>query len=281
MLAAMIQKKLISRLLLVFHFVRSLLQSRADLALESLALRQQVAVLKKANPRPRLSAFDRGFWLVLRRIWPNWAKTLIIVKPETVVGWHRKGFRLRWNFISRRGKKRGCPRIKNEIRELIRRMAHENSTWRAPRIHGELLNLGFKVSERTVSRYMPKRRPTDDQLKRWKTFLKLHAKGIAATDFFVVPTTTFRMLYVWFVIEHGRRKIISFNVTYHPHSEWVIQQLREAFPWEAAPRHLIFDRDSIFSPAVVRAMKSFDIKPARTAYKSPWQKETAMTKTKR
>ncbi len=208
---------------------------------------------------------------MLRRIWPNWTKTLIIVKPETVVGWHRKGFRLRWDFISKRGKKRGRPRIDKEIRELIRRMAYENSTWRAPRIHGELLKLGFKVSERTVSRYMPKRKPTDDQLKKWKTFLKLHAKGIAAMDFFVVPTATFRMLYVWFVIEHGRRRIISFNVTYHPHSQWVIQQLREAFPFEEAPRHLIFDRDSIFSSAVVSAIKSFDTKPARTAYRSPWQ----------
>jgi len=243
--------------------------------MENLSLRQQVATLKKDNPRPRLNTFDRAFWVALRKIWPRWKESLLIVKPETVVGWHRRGFRFRWAFISRRGKKRGRPNINKEIRELIRRTAFENSTWGGPRIHGELLKLGFDVSERTVSRYMPKRKPTDDQIKRWKTFLKLHSEGIAAMDFFTVPTVTFRMLYVWFVIEHGRRKVVHFNVTSHPDSLWVIQQLREAFPYEEAPRHFIFDRDAIFSPAVVHAVKSFGTKPARTSYRCPWQNPVA------
>jgi putative transposase len=196
---------------------------------------------------------------------------LIIVKPETVVGWHRKGFRLYWRHISRSGRKRGRPRTDEEIRRLIRRMALENTGWGAPRVHAELLKLGFQISERTVSRFMPKREPTDDQLKRRKSFLKLHAEGIAAMDFFTVPSATFRMLYVFFVIHHESRRILHANVTSHPLSGWVIQQLRDAFPYDQVPRHLIFDRDSIFSPSVIHTVKSSDIRPARIAYRCPWQ----------
>jgi putative transposase len=261
--------------MLFVRFVRSLVRLRADLALENLALCQQVAVLKKDNPRPQLTPFDRAFWMLLRKIWPRWKESLHIVKAETVIGWHKKGFRLHWAFISRRSKKRGRPRTDKEIVELIRRMATENPTWGAPRIHGELLKLGLTVSERTVSRYLPKRKPSDDQLKKWRTFLNLHAKGIAAMDFFTAPTATFRVLYVWFVIDHERRKILHFNVTANPTSEWVIQQLREAFPYDEGPRHLIFDRDSIFSRRVVHTVKSFGTKPTRTAYKSPWQNPVA------
>ena len=268
-------KRLVSRLMLFVRFVCSLFRPRADLALENLALRQQVAVLKKENPRPQLTPFDRAFWMMLRKIWPRWKESLHIVKAETVIGWHRKGFRFHWAFISRRGKKRGRPRTDKEIVELIRRMASENPTWGAPRIHGELLKLGLTVSERTVSRYLPKRKPSDDQLRKWRTFLKLHAEGITAMDFFTVPTATFRVLYVWFVNDHARRKILHFNVTAHPTSEWVIQQLREAFPYDEGPRHLIFDRDAIFSHRVVHTVKSFRCKPTRTAYKSPWQNPVA------
>ena len=264
-------KIIILRLKAFIQSTFSALQPRSDLAVENIALRQQVAVLKKENPRPRLTLFDRLFWVWLYRHWSHWKDALVIVKPETVIGWHRRGFRIYWAFISRRGKKPGRPRIGKEIRDLIRRMARENVTWGAPRIHAELKKLGFDVSERTVSRYMPKRKPSDDQIKKWKTFLKLHAKGIAAMDFFTVPTVTFQTLYVFFIINHESRKILHFNVTSHPYSGWVMQQLREAFPYDEACKYLIFDRDSSFSPDVVRAMKSFGIKPGRTAYKSPWQ----------
>ena len=157
-----------------------------------------------------------------------------------------------------------------DIRELIRRMASENG-WGAPRIHGELLMLGFDVSERTISRYLRglHRRPGARQT--WLTFLRNHREAIAAMDLFVVYTVKFRLLYVLFVIHHGRRQIVHFKLTEHPTAAWVVQQLREAFPYDSAPRHLIFDRDSIFSVEVVRAMKAIRIKPARTAYRSPWQ----------
>ena len=271
----MMLMRIVLRLMPLMKAVRSGFLARADLAIENLALRQQVATLKKENPRPRLTMFDRLFWVWMLRFWAGWKDALIIVKPETVIGWHRRGFRIYWNFISRRGKKKGRPCTDKEIRELIRRMASENPTWGAPRVHGELLKLGFDVSERTVSRYMPKRKPREDQIKKWKRFLKLHAEGIAAMDFFAVPSAMFHVLYVWFVIEHGRRRILHFNVTSYPDSLWVIQQLREAFSYEESPRHFIFDRDAIFSPAVVHAVKSFGTKPARTSYRCPWQNPVA------
>jgi len=263
-------KIIISWLQIICWFLRLLFQTRANLLIENIALRQQLAVLKKDNPRPRLSQFDRFFWVLLHRIWTKWSEPLIIVKPETVVGWHRKGFKLFWTRKSKK-KDLGRPRIDKEVRELILRMAFENPGWGAPRIHGELLKLGLDVSERTVSRYMPKRPPSEDQLRKWKVFLKLHAQGIAAMDFFTVPTVTFKMLYVWFVVHHASRKILHFNISYHPHSAWVIQNLKEAFPWNESPEYLIFDRDSKFSRAVVQTIKSFDIKPVRTAYRRPWQ----------
>jgi transposase InsO family protein len=154
-------------------------------------------------------------------------------------------------------------------------MVTENSTWGAPRIHGELLMLGFDVSERTISRYLPQRRLRPDAVARWLVFLRNHRDAIAAMDFFVVPTVTFRILYVWFAIEHGRRRVLRFDVTDHPAAAWVIQQLRETFPFDTAPRHLIFDRDSTFSAQVVATVRSFGIKPTRTAYRSPWQNGVA------
>ena len=152
-----------------------------------------------------------------------------------------------------------------EVRALIRRMATENPTWGAPRIHGELLMLGFDVSERTVSRYMPRHPPRPDAIQCWLVFLRNYRDAIAAMDFFTVPTLTFSILCLWFVIAHRRRRILRFEVTEHPAALWVIQQLREAFPYDTAPRYLIFDRDSIFSPHVVSTVKSFGIRPSRTA----------------
>ncbi len=253
-----------------FQTILAIFQPRSELVLENLALRQQLSVLKSENPRPKISRFDRIFWVWLRRLWPRWKNALIIVQPETVVVWHRKGFKLYWNAISKKGKRRGRPRKDMEIRDLIRRMASEN-TWRAPRIHAELLKLGFYVSERTVSRYLPKGQPDQDKIAKWKAFLRNHGDGIAAMDFFTVPNVTFMQLYGFFIISHKRRKIIHFAATFNPSAEWVAQQLRNAFPYDTAPKYLIFDRDSIFSAYLVRVVKSFGIKPVRTSYKSPWQ----------
>ena len=211
-----------------FAAVRVFFRGRSDIALEVLALRQQVAVLKRKQPRPRLNPSDRFFWAILRRCWSRWRDVLVIVRPETVVGWHRAGFRLYWRWRSRpRG---GRPKITEEIRVLIRRLAEENPGWGAPKIHGELQKLGFIVAERSVARYLRVIRWRGDPAKRWLTFLQNHREAIAVLDFFTVPTLTFKLLYCFFVIEHGRRRILHFNVTRHPTAEWVVQQLREAFP---------------------------------------------------
>ena len=191
-------------------------------------------------------------------MWSKWKGSLIVVAPETVVGRHRAGFRLYWRWLSLALKPIGRKKLPKEIRELIFRMVAENPTWGAPRIHGELLMLGFDVSERTISRWM-RRAPRDpERAKRWLAFLRNHREAIAAMDFFTVPTITFGMLYCFFIIGHDRRRILHFNVTRHPTSAWVVQQLRQAFPFDSAPRFLIFDRDAKYGlevPAAIRSMK--------------------------
>ena len=214
--------------------IRVFFRSRSDTALEILALRQQVAVLKRKRRRPRVSSLDRLFWAILLQLWPRWAEVLVIVKSKTVVGWHRAGFRLYWRWRSRpRG---GRPKITAEIRRLIRRMAEENAGWGAPKIHGELQKLGLELSERTVARYLRHIRRRGDPGKTWLTFLHNHREVIAAFDFFTVPTLTFQLLYCFFVIEHRRRKILHFNITSHPSAEWVVQQLLRLFP---TPAHTV------------------------------------------
>src|ERR1017187_2135498 len=249
--------------------------TRRTLLLENLVLRQQLAVLKRKHPKPRLDAFDKRFWILARRFWSGWRQALIVVSPETVVGWHRAGFRLYWSAISKTRRVLGRKRISKQVRDLIFRMVVENLTWGVPRIHGELMMLGFDVSERTISRWM-RRAPRDPkQAKRWLAFLRNHREAIAAIDFFTVPTVTFRLLYCFFVISHDRRQILHFSVTRHPTSTWVIQQLREAFPFVADPRFLIFDRDSKFSFEVAAAVRSLEMKPVRTSIESPWQNGVA------
>ena len=266
------RRSLLFVLKLVLHAIRALARCRADLVLVNLALRQQVAVLAQERPSPILDDCDRGFWVALRSRWAGWARRLVIVKPATVIDWHRRRFSQHWAKISQ-PKQPGRPPVTEEIRELIVRMAANG--WGAPRIHGELIKLGFSVSESSVSRYMPKRPVEPDQVQRWLTFLRNHADGIAAMDFFTVPTASLRVLYCWFVIEHGRRAVRHFSATYNPTSAWVLQQLREAFPYETAPRHLIFDRDTIFSKDVVRFVRTMGIKPCRTAFRCPWQNPVA------
>jgi putative transposase len=242
---------------------------------EVLALRQQVAVLKSKRPRPTLNRLDRFFWTTLRHIWPRWSDVLVIVKPETVVGWHRAGFHLYWRWRSR--PVGGRAKVGEEIRTLIRRMAAENSDWGAPKIHGELLKLGFKVAERTVARYLQRLRRRGDPAKHWLAFLANHREVIVAFVF-TVPTLTFQLLYCFFVIEHGRRRVLHFNITRHPTADWVVQQLREAFP-EAGPyRYAILDHDSKFDADVIAFLKATGLGPKRTSVQAPWQAERSVVR---
>ncbi len=257
--------------LLAISILRSLLalfRSREEQAIVELALRQQLAVYAHDRSRPRMSPLDRAFWVALSRLWPRWRESMVVVRPETVVRWHRQGFRRYWRSISTPGP--GRPPISKEIQELIVRMATENC-WRARKIQGELMKLGIRISLATIGRYLPKIKPDPTQRQRWRTFLKNHSDVIAGMDFFVVPTVRFRLLYVWFAIDHGRRRVLHFNVTESPTARWVIQQLRETFPDEPAHRYMIYDNDAIFSSAVTHAIKSFEIEPKRTAFRSPWQ----------
>ena len=260
---------MLESLLSLIAAVRVFFRNRSDTALEVLALRQQLAVLKRKRPQPPLNSFDRLFWTTLHRIWSRWTDVLVLVKPETVVGWHRQGFRLYWRWRSRpRG---GRPKITDEIRGLIRRLAEENPDWGAPKIHGELQKLGFVVSERSVARYLRRIRRRGDPGQRWLSFLQNHREVIAAFDFFTVPTVTFKLLYCFFVIEHGRRRILHFNITPHPTAEWVVQQLREAFPECAPYRYVILDRDATFDADVITLLKATGLKPKRTSVRAPWQ----------
>jgi putative transposase len=252
-----------------------LLHARRSLSLENLALRQQLAVLKRRHPRPRLNLLDKLFWVVVRRFWSGWQQSLIAVTPETVVRGHRCGFRLYWKLISKVRRRVGRQSTSKEVRELIFRMVVENPTWGAPRIHGELLILSFDISERAISRWM-KRAPRDPEpATRWLAFLRNHREAIAAMDFFTFPTITFSMLYCFFVISHDRRRILHFNVTKHPTSLWIVQQLREAFPFGSAPRFVIFDRDAKYGVAVPAAVRSLSVSPVRTSFESPWQNGVA------
>ena len=199
-------------------FLLRFLRSRQSLLIENLVLRQQLAVFKRQHSRPRLTPSDKIFWVLLRRFWSSWKAALIVVTPETVVRWHRSGFQLYWRFLSRVRKPVGRRPVTREIRDLIFRMVAENPTWRAPRIHGELVMLGFEVSERSVSRWMRRAPRRYDPGRRWLAFLRNHREAIAAMDFFSVPTLTFNVLYVFFLIGHDRRPILHFHVTCHPTS---------------------------------------------------------------
>ena len=191
------------------------------------------------------------------------------MKAGTVVGWHRKGFRLFWTWKIRSGKP-GRPAVSKEVRELIRTMSRENPLWGAPRIYGELLKLGIQIGETSVSKYMVRRRRPPSQT--WRTFLENHAKSMVSVDFFTVPTIRFQILYVFLVLAHERRRILHFAVTAHPTAEWTAQQLREAFPWDTAPRYLLRDRDRIFGEDFVDQVKAMGIKEVLSAPRSPWQR---------
>lgn len=254
--------------LLIAGFVHSLFRSRHQLILENLALRQQVAMLRQSVKKPRPSVADKFFWIVFSRYVDGWRKILCSLHPDTVVRWHRQGFRFYWRWKSRNSRP-GRPPVDAETRKLIRQMQSANVGWGAPRIHGELLKLGINISQATVSKYMASQQKPPSQT--WRTFLENHTDGIAGIDFFTVPTATFRILYVFVVLSHDRRHVVHFNVTAHPTAQWTAQQLLEAFPFETTPRYLLRDRDAIYGDMVQRRIKSLGIEEVVTAPRSPWQ----------
>jgi putative transposase len=203
-------------------------------------------------------------------LWTKWRDVLIVVRPETVIRWHRLGFKLFWRWTSRSGRRRSERKSTSvEVRALIRKMAIANPLWGAPRVHGELLKLGIDISERTVSRLMPRERKPPSQT--WRTFLENHAASLVSTDFFVVPTATFRVLFVLVVLAHERRRVVHFNITSHPTAEWTARQITEAFPFDTTPRYLLRDRDSIFGAAFRSRVRRRGIEEVLTAPRSPWQ----------
>jgi transposase InsO family protein len=261
---------------LCFGAVFRTFRDRRSLMLENLTLRQQLVVLKRKHPRPRLGPLDRLFWVLVRQLWSQWKEALLLVQPETVVRWHRAGFKLYWAMLCGfRKRVGGGRRISKQIRDLIFQMVAENPSWGAPRIHGELLMLGFEVSETTISRWMRRAPRKPERAKHWLAFLHNHREAIAAMDFFTVPTLTFHVLYCFFVISHDRRRILHFNVTRHPTSTWIVQQLREAFPYDAVPRFLVFDHDAKYGREVPAAIRSMKIGCVRTSIQSPWQNGVA------
>ena len=248
----------------------SAFRSRATVEVENFALRHQLNVLKRSvKQRPKWTPADRLLWVVLSRVWGDWRSALALVQPETVIAWHRKGFRLFWTWRVRRGQP-GRPAVSREVRNLIRRMSRENPLWGAPHIHGELLKLGIEIGETTVTKYMVRGRKPPSQT--WCTFLNNHFQALVSVDFFTVPTIRFQVLYVFLVLAHERRRVVHFNLTAHPTAEWTAQQLREAFPFDQIPRYLLRDRDKIFGEDFRKQVKDMKIQEVLSAPRSPWQR---------
>ena len=243
-------------------------RSKLRLEAENAVLRHQLNVLRRRpRGRVRLTNHDRWFFIQPYRWFPAILRVLTIIRPETLVRWHRAGFRRYWRWkTNSRG---GRPQIQMELRVLIRQMSMENPLWGAPRIHGELLKLGFQVAQSNVAKYMAKRRGPPSQ--GWCTFLRNHAPNIAAMDLFVVPTIGFKLLYAFVVVRLDRRDIVWINVTARPTAEWVARQITEAFPWNEAPRYMIRDRDCIYGTVVTRRLRAMGIRDRPTAPASPWQ----------
>ena len=252
----------------LLSFCLRILKSRTELQLEIVYLRKQLEILARSSAKPRFRPSDRFFFSTLTDVYSSWTETLLIVKPETVIRWHQRGFKLYWRWKSRSAL--GRPAIPHAQINLIRQMAADNPRWGAPRIHGELLKLGFDVSESTVLRYMP-RKPSRTTRQRWKTFLKNHSSEIISLDFFVVPTVTFKLLHVLVFLSHNRRQVVHFNVTAHPTSEWATQQLRNVFCDEELAKFLIRDRDSKFGEQFTHSVSALNIRQVLTAYRAPWQ----------
>jgi hypothetical protein len=251
---------------LVWSVLALLFRSRASLEAEIPILRHQLNIQRRHLPKKLcFGGMDRLIFVALYRLVPSALKALTIVKPETVVRWHRAGFRSYWRWKSRPCS--GRPTVPAEIRRLIREMSIANPLWGAPRIHGDLLKLG--IGQASVAKYMARRRGPRSQ--GWKTFLRSHADGIAAMDLFVVPTISFRLLYVLLIMGHGRRQILWLGVTAHPTSEWIANQITEACSWDQAPRHLIRDLDEAYGEIFIRSLRSMRIRDRPTSPRSPWQ----------
>jgi hypothetical protein len=250
--------------------LRSAVRSRAELATEVLALRHQLAVLRRQAPRRlRLRRTDRLLWVLLSRTWSEWRHAVQIVSPNTVVRWHRRGFALYWHWKSRpRGP--GRPPVAPDLHAVIRQMQAANPLWGAPRIHGELRKLGLAISQATVAKHLG-RRPWKPPSQTWRTFLTNHVSQLASIDFFTVPTATFRVLFVFVVLSHDRRRIVHINVNAHPTAVWTAQQLREAWPWDEVPRFVLRDRDGIYGDAFSNVTEAMGIEEVLTAPRSPWQ----------
>src|SRR3977135_3724801 len=259
---------MIGLLCFVVAVLASPFKSKIRVEAENAALRHQLAVLRrKLKGRASLTNNDRWFFVQLYRWFPSILSVLLIIRPETLVGRHRTGFRRYWRWKSRR--RGGRPPIDAELRALIRQMSTENLLWGAPRIHGELLKLGFEVAQSSVAKYMVKRRGPPSQ--GWRTFLRNHAPDIAAMDLFVVPTISFRMLYGFVIVRLDRRDLVWIKVTTNPTAEWVARQITEAFPWDMAPRYMVRDRDRIYGIVVTRRLRAMGIRDKPTAPASPWQ----------
>ena len=252
---------------IVVTYTFSFCQPRHEHALEVLALRHQLMVLKRQTRRPKLRSSDRFLWMLLMKVWPGWKTCLMIFQPDTLVGWKRAGLRMfrRWKSRHRRGR----PGKDAELIGLIRRMWTANPTWGSPRIRDELAKLGLIASTATIRKYRPKFRGKPSQ--SWRTFLQNHASAIAAMDFLVVPTATFGLLYVLVVMNHARRKVVHFNITDSPTAAWTAQQVVNAFPYESAPEYLLRDRDSIYGSVFVQRVKGMGIKQKLISPRSPWQ----------
>jgi transposase InsO family protein len=243
-------------------------KSRRRLEAENAVLRHQLIVLRRKLPRRiQLTNGDRWFLVQLYRLFPSVLQSLTAIRPETLVRWHRAGFRSYWRWKSRsRG---GRPKIEYDLRALIKQMSMDNPLWGAPRIHGELLKLGFEVAQSSIAKYMVKRNGPPSQ--GWRTFLRNHAPDIAAMDLFVVPTISFGLLYALVIVRLDRRKLVWTNVTASPTAEWIARQITEAFPWDKVPQHLIRDRDRIYGTVFTRRLRAMGIRDKPTAPASPWQ----------
>src|SRR5580704_9079330 len=259
---------MIEFLRLIVGVLASLVRSRAKLQAENLVLRQQINVLRRGLPkRPALNNTDRLVFVWLYHWFPGILEALAILRPETILRWHRAGFRVYWRWRSRIPV--GRPKTSAELRMLILEMSRANPLWGAPRIHGELLKLGFDVAQSTVAKYMKRRLGPPSQ--GWKTFLRNHAPHIIAIDMFVVPTVGFKLLYGLVIIQLQRRHLVWINVTANPTAEWIARQITEAFPWDQAPRYLIRDRDASYGHALTRRLAAMGIRDRPTAPRSPWQ----------
>ena len=242
-------------------------RSRVTRQLEVLALRHQLAVFQRGRPRARTQVADRLLWAWLSRIWTGWRDSLVFVQPSTVIAWQRRRFRDHWARLSLRAP--GRPAVDKAIRSLIRQMSTANPRWGSPRNVGELEKLGIHVAKATVEKYMVRSRKPPSPT--WRAFLENHVKDLVSVDFFVVPTVTFKVLFVFVVLAHARRRIVHFNVTEHPTAQWTSRQISEAFPWEAPPRFLLRDRDRAYGPAFKDRVACMGIEEILTAPRSPWQ----------